>query len=96
MQQPNWKALHQRSLQQNQPEHLRELMSSGTLNQVLQEVAEEAQEMFEYLTKQLRKSNPSWTQDQAERSAQEVVLAELVLVKDAETQEADRQGGYTD
>ena len=96
MQPPNWKALHQRSLQQNQPKTYHELVSSGTLNQVLQEVDQEAREMFEELVKELRASNPSWTQDQAERSAQEVVLAELVLVKDDETLEADRQGGYTD
>ncbi|MCK5651739.1 MAG: TnpV protein [Gemmatimonadetes bacterium] len=88
----DWKRLHHRSLQQSKPKLLRELSDRGRLQTHLQEVAQEAQEMFERISDQLRKANPKSTPDQIERSAEEMVLQEIVLVKDEETELAEVHG----
>lgn len=93
---PNWKQLHKESLRQNQPETFRELTSSGRLNQYLLEVDQVARESYKTQVERLQQKRPKWTPDQMERSAQEVVLQELVLVRDQETLEAEAQGGYLD
>lgn len=92
----NWKELHKKSLRENQPRTFRTLSRSGALSQHLQEVHQEAEEMWMLLTGQLREKNPTWTPDQIERTATEVVLHELILVRDEETMRAELAGGYTD
>lgn len=92
----NWRELHKRSLRENQPKMFKELSQTGQLNRHLEEVDQEASEMYSLLVKRMLSRNPSRTLDQVSRSATEVVMQDLVLVKDAETQEADRLGGYVD
>ena len=88
----NWKRLHLASLGQSKPKLLKELSEEGRLTTHLQEVAQAAQEQFERSVTGLLKLNPGWTQSQAERSAEEAVLQDLVLVKSEETELADRVG----
>ena len=87
-----WGSLHRRSLSQNRPDLLRELSQQGKLKSHLQEVDQEAQEMFESISTRLKTSNPTWTPEQIAQSAKEVVLQDLVLVKDKETERAEIDG----
>lgn len=96
MAQLNWKQLHRRSLELNQPETFRELTLSGRLDPYLLEVDQVARESYLSQVERLQQKTPKWTPDQIERSAQEVVLQEIVLVRDQETLEAEAQGGYLD
>ena len=91
----NWKSLHEASLRQNQPARLKQLRETVDLTEYLQVVDQEAQEMFEAIRDRQMKQ-PGWTMDQAERTAEEMVLNDLVLVMDTETSEAMSQGGYRD
>ena len=88
----HWKGLHRKSLKDNQPKTFRELSATGKLNDHLQEVAREAQETYERMQTDLKKRNPRWTPDQIERCAREVVLQDLVLVKDEMTLQAEKTG----
>lgn len=87
-----WRSLHQQSLQQNRPDLLRELSDQGRLESHLQAVGREAQEMFERISRDLKGANPSWTLVQIEKSAEETVMQDLVLVKDLLTEDAERFG----
>ena len=91
----NWSSLHEASLKQNQPERLKQLRETVDLTEYLQVVDQEAQEMFEAIRDRQMKQ-PGWTMDQAERTAEEMVLNDLILVMDTETSEAMSQGGYRD
>ena len=91
----NWKSLHEASLMQNQRARWKELRDTGELEQYLQRVGQEAQESFEMIRDRQMKQ-PGWTMDQAERTAEEMVLNDLILVMDTETSEAMSQGGYRD
>ena len=91
----NWSSLHEASLKLNQPAAWKELRDTGELEQYLQRVGQEAQESFEMIRDRQMKQ-PGWTMDQAERTAEEMVLNDLILVMDTETSEAMSQGGYRD
>ena len=91
----NWTALHEASLRQNQCKVWHELHDTGELEQYLQRVGQEAQESFEMIRDRQMKQ-PGWTMDQAERTGEEMVLNDLILVMDTETSEAMSQGGYRD
>jgi len=88
----NWKSLHLNSLGGSKPKLLKELSDTGSLTKHLQEVGQEAQEMFESIVGGLSRKNPTWTRQQMEKCAEEVVLQDLVLVKDEETELAERVG----
>ena len=88
----NWARLHLESLGQSKPKYLKELSNEGRLQTHLQEVGQEAQEMFERIVVRLQNSRPKWTQGQIEKSAEETVLQDLVLVKDEETELAEIHG----
>ncbi len=88
----DWAGIHRRSLQENQPATLKELAAEGTLDEHIRAIGRDAQRMFETIVRGLEKANPTWTQDQRERCAAESVMADLVLVKDQETLNADRDG----
>ena len=87
-----WKGWHLKSLGRSKPRLLKELSQSGKLTDHLQEVGTEAQETFESIVASLKESHPSWTQDQIEKCAEEMVLQDLVLVKDEASELADRVG----
>lgn len=91
----NWSSLHEASLKQNQPERWKQLRQTGDLKEYLRLVDREAQETFE-LIRDRHLKKPSWTMDQAERMAEEIVLNDSILVPDRETSEAMNQGGYLD
>lgn len=88
----HWKRMHLRSLGESKPKLLKELSDLGRLTAHLQEVDQEAQDMYERIVRGLTKKNPTWTQRQIETSAEEAVLRDLVLVKSEETELADRVG----
>lgn len=48
--------------------------------------------MFDRIVHGLETNNPTRTKDQRERCAAETVMADLVLVMDQETRDADRYG----
>lgn len=87
---------HRKSLEQNRPDLLAELRSSGDLPQHLQKVGVEAKEMYDRLVRDaLGQPGGRWTEGQARQMAMETVLQEIVLVPDAETSKAMRDG-YVD
>lgn len=88
----DWAGIHRRSLQENQPATLRGLAAKGTLDEHIRAIAQNAQEMFDLIVHRLAANNPTWTKDQRERCAAESVMADLVLVMDQETRDADRDG----
>lgn len=95
MPEPDWKALHKRSLRQNQPETYRALERSGDLLEYLHDIDRQARVTYAKISERLSKDG-TWTADQVERTAREVVLEELVLVRDQETLDAEARGGYGD
>ena len=104
MQLGTWGQQYQANLQRSRPDVYQELQQSGRLEEHLQQVDQQASEMFNGLMKKLQDQNP-YPQKYArraariaqdERVAREMVLNDLVLVPDKETQEAMSRGGYTD
>ncbi len=97
--------LHRKQLQQSRPEMYRELQKSGELGRYLRNVDQSADRMKELLLKQLAEKQPynpvKWENNRElweaslERIADELVLEDRVLVPDAETQAAMRNG-YVD
>ena len=97
--------LHREQLQQSRPEMYRELQRSGELGRYLRDVEQSANRMKALLLKQLAESQPynpvEWNNSREawegwlERTAEELVLNDRVLVPDAETQAA-MQNGYVD
>lgn len=98
----NYRQLHQDSLKANKPDLYRDLSRSGELEAHLDEVAESANSLYTTIVRQLAEKNPynpvEWENSRAawegwlERTAQELVLSDRVLVPDAETEAAMRDG----
>ena len=96
--------LHREQLQQSRPEMYRELQRSGQLAKYLQDLDRSAEEMKARLVRQLKEKQPynpvEWNNSREawegglDRTAEELVLNDRVLVPDAETQAAMRDG-YT-
>ncbi len=97
--------LHWEQLRQSRPEMYRELQKSGELGKYLRDIDQSAEQMKALLLKQLAEKQPynpvEWNNSRGawegwlDRTAEEVVLQERVLVPDAETQAA-MQNGYVD
>lgn len=102
---PDYRQLHEDSLRQNRPEMYAELKKKGQLRAHLNTVQQQANELHDRLRKDLAAKQPynpvDWKNSREawegwlDRTAQEIVLHDRVLVKDAETQAAMRDG-YTD
>ena len=102
---PNYRQLHEDSLKTNRPAVYEELRRSGELPQYLDGVRDDANRLYQRLLKQLAEKNPyhpaDWKNSREawegalERSAQEFVLHDRILVPDPETERAMRDG-YTD
>ena len=102
---PNYRQLHEESLAENRPEYYRQLKRSGQLQSHLNVVKRQAKELHQNVRNALAKKHPynpvEWKNSRSawegwlDRSAEEVVLHDLVLVPDLETERAMRDG-YTD
>lgn len=102
VQMPSYRQLHEESLAQNRPDLYRELKQSGDLQSYLDGVQRDAKQLHETIKKQLADRNPynpvEWKNSKEawdgwlERTAQEFVLHDRVLVSDAETERAMRDG----
>ena len=103
---PTYRQLHEEQLRQNRPDVYRDLQRTGDLKAHLDETADSARRMRATIVRQMAERNPynpeewrgsreAW-QGWLERTADELVLHDLVLVPDEETERAERQGGYTD
>lgn len=102
---PNYRQLHEESLAQNQAKRYRDLQRSGELKAHLDALEKDAKDLHAQIVKDLRQSHPfnpvEWKNEQRaweawlHRSAKEVVLNDLVLVPDRETEQAMRDG-YVD
>lgn len=101
----NYRQIHKDQLEQSQPDRFRDLKRSGKLGAHLKSVQAEAESQFHLVVKQLKARNPynpvEWKNSReawegwVERTADELVLDDLVLVKDKETEAADLNGtGY--
>lgn len=103
---PNYRQLHEDQLRQNKPALYRELKRDGALKAHLDDIAQSAKEMHARIVRQMAERHPynpaEWGNSREawegalERSAQEFVLSDRVLVPDAETEKAQQDGGYTD
>lgn len=93
----DWRALHLESLQQNRPDLYRQLQASGSLVAHLNEIADQADSMYANLLTQQR-SHPQESPGSFlanlshHQSAEEIVMREIVLVPDLETERAERDG----
>lgn len=103
--QHEYNRLRRPRIAQNRPDLHRDLKRSGELEAHLDEIAQSARDMHALIVKQLaerhpydpvkRKSRSAW-EGALERTAQELVLHDRVLVPDEETERAMRDGAYTD
>lgn len=102
---PTYRQLHEEQLRENRPDFYRDLKRSGELKAYLDDSAQEARDMHALVVKQMEKDHPydpakwdnsreAW-QGALERTARELVLSDLILVPDEETEKAMRDG-YTD
>lgn len=99
---PTYRALHEQQLRENRPAMYADLKRSGELPGYLDDIAQEAREMYTLVLKQLAEKSPyaptDWDNDRAawegwlERTARELVLHDLVMVPDEETERAMRDG----
>lgn len=88
-----------RSLEQNRPEEYARLKAGGDLDSLAAQVDARAQSQYEHLVAELQRTNPLPTEYAARASAlmalqsqaEELVMDE-VLVKDAETEQAETEG----
>jgi hypothetical protein len=102
---PNYRRVHEESLRENQPRLYRELKRSGELKAHLDEIVRSAREMHALIVKQIAERHPynpaEWKKGRRaweawlERTANELVLHDRVLVPDAET-EMTMRDGYLD
>jgi len=100
----NYRQLHEESLKQNRPEWYQQLQSAGNLQRHLDAVSQEAKELHQRLVSQLQAKQPynpvefpareTW-EKYLNQVAREIVLYEVVLVKDQESEDAE-QNGYRD
>jgi hypothetical protein len=103
---PTYRQLHEEQLRQNRPAMYRELDQSGQLRAYLDEMAKSAHSLRERLIRQMQTRNPynpvEWSNSRSawegwiDRTVNEFVLQDRVLVADEETERAMREGGYTD
>ncbi len=99
--------LAEKHLKEHQPKVYRELKQSGQLLSYLLDVEERTDEAVDQVRASLKKSKPlpkettifleilayqNWLQ----RTSEELVLQEYILLPDEETAKAMREGGYTD
>ncbi len=101
----NYRQLHEDSLRQNRPEMYAELKKKGQLRAHLNTVQQQANDLHVRLRKDLAQKHPynpvEWKNGREawegwlDRTAEELVLNDRVLVPDAETQAA-MQNGYVD
>ena len=96
--------LHRDQLQLSKPETYRDFQQAGELEEHLHAIDQQAEKMKALVMRQLEKSQPynpkEWGSREAwmgglDRIAEELVLNDLVLVPDQETQDA-MQDGYRD
>ena len=97
--------MHEEQLRQNRPDLYRDLKRRGALEDHLKSVQRDAQSLYERVLADLKGQHPynpvDWKNSREawegalERSAQEFVLHDRVLVPDEETEKAMRHG-YTD
>lgn len=102
---PNYRRLHEDSLKANRPDLYRGLRRGGELREYLDDIQANANELHQTVLKQLAERNPynpsEWGNSREawegwiERTADELVLHDRILVPDAETERAEREGGYT-
>lgn len=93
----DWKALHLEALQQNRPDLYRQLKAGGNLASHLNEIAEQANSMYANLLTQQRRhpqesANSFLSNLSHHQIAEEIVMREIVLVPDLETERAERDG----
>ncbi len=99
----HWAKQHLASLKDNRPDLLRELEKSGQLQSHLTQLDESAEDMYQSIVKDLKKQKPEPEDfmkrvqylQRNDRIAREIVLNDLVLVPDLETEKAMRDG-YVD
>ena len=97
--------MHLESLNENRPDVYREFQRKGQLQRHVQAIDQDAKAMKAQVVKDLAQKNPynpvEWKNSRGawegwlDRTAEEFVLNDLVLVRDLETEEAMRDG-YTD
>ncbi len=98
-----WAEQHLESLKDNRPDLLRDLEKSGQLQSHLTQLDEAAENMYRLIVKDLKKQKPEPEDymgrvhylQRNDRIAREIVLNDLVLVPDLETEKAMRDG-YVD
>lgn len=93
---PNYRQLHEESLAENRPSLYRDLKQSGELKEYLDGVQQDAQNMHQRVRQQLAKDHPynpvEWKKGREawegwlDRTVQELVLHDRVLVPDEESQ----------
>lgn len=100
---PNYGSRHRQSLSENRPEMYKELLDSGELDQYIRDRDLEARQMHERIVRQMLEKHPL-PDDPKEHNghimwvnqvAEEFVNTDLILVPDAEAEEA-MEDGYTD
>lgn len=102
---PNYRQIYEDSLRESRPDQYEELVKMGELKAYLDDVQQDANQLHRQVVKDLRERhlyNPAeWGSSREawegwlERTAQEIVLNDRVLVMDEETEKA-MQDGYTD
>jgi len=100
-----YRQLHEEQLRQNRPGMYRDLRRHGELKEYLDGIAQEACEMHARVVRQLAERHPydptAWHRGQEaweawlNRTARDLVLHDLILVPDQDTERAMRDG-YTD
>jgi hypothetical protein len=98
----NYRQLHKESVRENRPAMYRDFKRSGELRAHLDDIASEARDMHARIVRQMAESNPynpaDWDASREawegalERTARELVLHDLILVPDEETERAMREG----
>lgn len=102
----SYRALYEESLAENRPEDYRALKASGELKALLDSVAQTARDSHRQIVKNLAERHPynpvEWApqgrgawEGWLERTAEELVLHDLILVQSPEDARADLEG-YTD
>ena len=103
---PSYRHLHEEQVRQNRPDLYCDLKRSGDLQAHLDEIAESARQMQATIVRQMAERHPydpaEWKGSREawvgwiERTAEELVLHDIVLMPDAETEKAMRDSGYAD
>lgn len=78
-----FKQAYQIAMSQQAPKTYRELRVAGTLNQHLQEIGDEARQMYDQTVEHLKQSQ-GMSEGQAEMIAAEIVFAEMIQFPETE------------